>query len=396
MSIQIPTAFQPLFQPARYKAFLGGRGGGKSWGFSLALLVMGAQQKKRILCTREIQGSIRESVHKLLCTCIENHKLEKFYRITRDAIYGKNGTEFIFHGLKHDPQKIKSLEGVDICWVEEAQRISNESWDVLIPTIRKEGSQIWISFNPNLETDPTYQRFVINQRPNQLTVKVNYWDNRFFSKELRTEMEYQKEIDYDDYLHIWEGQCKTASDAQIFKNKYVVEDFDSPSSVTYYYGLDWGFSQDPTAVLRCFIVENDLYIDYEAGGRQVELDLTYKLIDTIPNAKNCVIRADSARPESISFVRRQGYRIESVHKWSGSIEDGIEHIRSFKKVHIHTRCMEVASEFVKYSYKIDRLSEDILPTIVDAHNHYIDALRYALQPMIKRKGKPKLARVIGA
>ena len=396
MSLKIQTAFKPLFQPARYKAYLGGRGGGKSWGFSLALLVIGAQQKKRILCTREIQGSIRESVHKLLCTCIENNKLNGFYSITRDSIKGKNGTEFIFHGLKHDPQKIKSLEGVDICWIEEAQRISNESYDVLIPTIRKEGSEIWLSFNPNLETDPTYQRFVINKRPNQITVRVNYWDNKFFSKELRTEMEYQKEIDYDDYLHIWEGECKTASDAQIFKNKYVVEDFDSPSSVVYYYGLDWGFSQDPTAVLRCFIVENDLYIDYEAGGKQVELDLTYKLIDTIPNAKDYVIRADSARPESISFVRRQGYRIESVHKWSGSIEDGIEHLRSFKKIHIHTRCMEVASEFVKYSYKIDRLSEDILPTIVDAHNHYIDALRYALQPMIKRKGKPKLARIMGA
>jgi phage terminase large subunit len=375
--------------------YYGGRGGGKSWGIALALLVIGAQTKKRILCTREIQGSIRESVHKLLCTCIDNNNLGTFYRITRDAIYGRNGTEFIFRGLKHDPQTIKSLEGIDICFIEEAQNISNESYEVLLPTIRAKNSFIVIAFNPNLETDPTYTRWILNERNDQTTIKVNYWDNKFFNKELRAEMEHQKELDYDDYLHIWEGECKRASDAQIFKNKYVVEDFDSPLSVTYYYGLDWGFSQDPTAVLRCFIVENDLYIDYEAGGRQVELDLTYKLIDTIPNAKDYVIRADSARPESISFVRRQGYKIESVHKWSGSIEDGIEHIRSFKKIHIHTRCMEVASEFVKYSYKVDRLSEDILPTIVDAHNHYIDALRYALQPMIKRKGKPKLARVMG-
>jgi phage terminase large subunit len=226
-------------------------------------------------------------------------------------------------------------------------------------------------------------------------VKVNYWDNKFFSDELKAEMEYQKALDYDDYLHIWEGECKRASDAQIFKNKFVVEDFDSPRNAVYYYGLDWGFSQDPTAMLRCFIVDNELYIDYEAGGKQVELDLTYKLIDTMPNARTHVIRADCARPESISFVRRQGYKIESVHKWSGSVEDGVEHIRSFKKVHIHTRCREVAGEFVKYSYKVDRLSDDILPAIVDANNHYIDALRYALQPMIKRKGKPKLARVIG-
>lgn len=394
--VQLPRKFTPLFKPYRYKVFYGGRGAGKSYGFALALLQRGVKKKLRILCTREVQNSIRDSVHKLLCTCIENSNLESFYRITRDSITGKNGTEFIFRGLKHDPQTIKSLEGVDICFIEEAQRISSESWDVLIPSIRKKGSQIWIAFNPNLETDPTYQRFIVNKRENQVTVKVNYWDNPFFSDELRAEMEYQKELDYDDYLHIWEGECKHASDAQIFKNKYVIEDFDSPLSATYYYGLDWGFSQDPTAVLRCFIVGDDLYIDYEAGGTQVELDLTYKLIDSIPDAKSHVIRADSARPESISFVRRQGYKIESVHKWSGSIEDGIEHIRSFKKVHIHSRCMETASEFVKYSYKIDRLSEDVLPTIVDKHNHYIDALRYALQPMIKRKGKPKLARVIGA
>jgi len=395
MNVQIPKAYRKLFKPYRYKVYYGGRGGGKSWGFALALLIKGGQKKTRVLCTREIQGSIKDSVHKLLCTCIENYKLEAFYRITRDAIYGKNGTEFIFHGLKHDPLQIKSLEGVDICWVEEAQKISHDSWEILTPTIRKEGSEFWIAFNPNLETDPTYQRFIVNERPEQLTVKVNYNDNPFFSDELRTELEYQKELDYQDYLHIWEGECKQASDAQIFKGKFVIEDFDTPLDMTFYHGLDWGFSQDPTAVIRCFIIGNDLYIDHEAGGKQIELDNTYKLIDTIPNAKQYTIRADSARPESISFVRRQGYRIESVHKWSGSVEDGIEHIRSFEKVHIHTRCMETANEFVRYSYKVDRLTEDILPTIVDKDNHYIDALRYALQPMIKRKGAPKLARVIG-
>jgi phage terminase large subunit len=210
MNVPVPIAFQPLFEPKRIKCYFGGRGAAKSWSFALSLLIVGGKKKTRVLCTREIQGSIRDSVHKLLTTCIDNHNLHNFYRITRDAIYGKNGTEFIFHGLKHDPLQIKSLEGVDICWVEEAQKISNESWDVLIPTIRKKGSEIWMSFNPNLETDPTYQRFVVNQRNDQLTVKVNYNDNPFFSDELRVEMEYQKELDYDDYLHIWEGDCKHA------------------------------------------------------------------------------------------------------------------------------------------------------------------------------------------
>jgi len=396
-NIKIPIAFKPLWKPYRYKVYYGGRGAGKSWSFALTLLLMGVKQKRRVLCTREVQGSMKQSVHKLLSQCIDLLKLGNFYRITRDAIFGKNGTEFIFHGLKHDPMQIKSLEGVDICWVEEAQKISNESWDILIPTIRKTGSEIWVSFNPNLETDPTYVKYVVNeQRDNALLVKVNYWDNPYFGAELKEELDYQKELDYDDYLHIWEGYCKTTSEAQIFKGKFAIEEFKAPNDVVFYYGLDWGFSQDPTAVLRCYIIDRELYIDYESGGTQIELDSTYKLIDSIPEAKRYTIRADSARPESISFVRRQGYKIESVHKWAGSVEDGIEHIRSFRKVHIHTRCMETASEFVKYSYKTDRVTGDILPMIIDAHNHYIDALRYALQPMIKQKGKPRMAKVIGA
>jgi len=395
--VKIPKIFKPLFEPARMKIYYGGRGGGKSWSFANTLLVMGARSKMRILCTREIQGSMKQSVHKLLHQCIERMGLEKFFRVTREGIYGVNGTEFLFYGLRHDPMQIKSLEGVDICWVEEAQKITHESWEILIPTIRKKNSEIWVSFNPNLESDPTYQKFVVNnQREDCQLVKVNYYDNPYFTEELEKELEYMKKWDYDEYLHIWEGECRTTSEAQIFRHKFEVADFTAPEDVTFYYGLDWGFSQDPTAILRCYIWDGCLYIDYEAGGRQIELDNTYRLIDEIPRAKEHIIRGDSARPESISFVRRQGYRMEAVHKWGGSVEDGIEFIRSFKRVFIHTRCIETAGEFVRYSYKVDRLTEDVLPHIVDAHNHYIDALRYALQPMIKQKGKPKLAKVIGA
>ena len=394
--IKIPDVFEGLLEPHSIKAFYGGRGGGKSTSFALALLAIGMKEKKRILCTREVQGSIRDSVHRLLSTCVENYGLEKHYTIYRDSIRGKNGTEFIFHGLKHDPQQIKSLEGIDITWAEECQTIPSISWRILTPTVlRKKNSELWLSLNPNLETDPTYQQFIVNQRHDQLTVKVNWDENPYFTDELRAEMEYQKELDYEDYLHIWEGECRRATEAQIFKNKSTVMDFTAPPDATFYYGLDWGFSQDPTVILRCHIFDNCLWIDYEAGGRQVELDHTYKLIDEIPMSKQHIIRADSARPESISYIRRQGYRIESVHKWGGSIEDGIEFIRSFRMVYIHSRCVNTAEEFVKYSYKVDRLTEDILPAIVDSNNHYIDALRYALQPMIKRKGKPKLAKVIG-
>ena len=394
--IQIPKPFQPLFKPKRYKVYYGGRGAGKSWSFALCLLIIGSEKRTRVLCAREIQSSMRESVHKLLVNCIEILGLECFYRVTRDSIVGLNGTEIIFHGIRHDPMQIKSLEGIDICWIEEAQKVSNESWDVLIPTIRKKGSEIWISFNPSLETDPTYTKFVKADRTDALVRKVNFNENPYFSDELRAELEYLKEVNYVEYMHIWEGDCQTFSHSQIFRDKFVVQDFKVPSDAVFYYGLDWGFSQDPTVILRCCVNDNCLYIDYEAGGRQVELDNTYRLIDTIPNAKSYTIRADSARPESISFIRRQGYKMESVYKWSGSVEDGVEFIRSFRKVFIHTRCTETASEFTRYSYKVDRVTGDILPQIVDAHNHYIDALRYALQPMIKQRGKPRLANVIGA
>jgi phage terminase large subunit len=397
--IKMNAAFKPLFKKQRYKVYYGGRGGGKSWGISIALLILGAQNKLRILCTREVQKSIRDSVHKLLSDCVSKFKLETFYRITREGIYGANGTEFLFHGLKHSVQTIKSLEGVDICWVEEAQKIPNESWEVLIPTIRKTGSEIWLSFNPNLATDPTYTRFLNEPvRENQLTVKVSYRDNLYFSDELKKEMEYQKEIDYNDYLHIWEGHCKTSTDAQIFKGKYIVETFDTPDTdnVVFYFGKDWGFSQDPNALVRCFIVDKELFIDYEAGGVGIELEDISKVIDSVPGAKENVIRADNSRPETISYVKRQGYRIEPVYKWAGSVEDGIAFIRSFRQVHIHTRCFNTANEFLLYNYKTDKLTSNILTTIIDKHNHYIDALRYGLQPLIKQRGKMTTMPIIGA
>lgn len=395
-NIKINSKFKGLFTPHRYKVYYGGRGGGKSWAVAEVLLILGCQKKMRILCTRDIQKSIKDSVHKLLSDWVTRLKLGRFYRITREGIYGLNGTEFLFHGLKLNPQAIKSLEGIDICWVEEAQNISNESWEVLIPTIRKDNSEIWMTLNPNLSTDPTFTRFIKEpRRLNQHTIKVNYYDNIFFSDSLRAEMEYQREIDYNDYLHIWEGECKTSTEAQIFKGKYKVHDFEAPPNTHFNYGLDWGFSQDPLAMVRIWVKDRELYIDYEAGGIGIELNDTYKVIDSIPGMKNARILADNARPESISLVRHQKYDIKAVFKWPGSVQDGIEFIRSFRTIHIHTRCLKVAEEFLLYSFKTDRLTGDVLSTIIDTNNHYIDSIRYALQPRIKQRGDTKVTKLIG-
>ena len=163
---EFPKAYKALFSAFRYKVFYGGRGAGRSWAFAMALLILGANKKLRILCARELQKSIRDSVHKLLVDQIEALNLGSFYEITQNTIRGKNGTEFIFEGLRHNSQQIKSYEAIDICWVEEAVTVSKSSWDFLIPTIRKEGSEIWLSFNPELEEDETYKRFVTNQPKN--------------------------------------------------------------------------------------------------------------------------------------------------------------------------------------------------------------------------------------
>lgn len=217
MEAEVQAKFKPLFKPHRYKVYWGGRAGVKSWSFARALLTLGSQRPLRILCTREVQQSIRDSVHRLLSDQIAELGLSWFYGIEQATITGKNGTEFVFAGLStQTAESIKSFEGIDICWVEEANAVSEFSWKILTPTIRKAGSEIWVSFNPDLEHDPAYQRFVINPPPGAVVVKVTYKDNPWLSKELRDEMEHQKTTDYQEYLHIWEGELKQIADSAIY------------------------------------------------------------------------------------------------------------------------------------------------------------------------------------
>ena len=296
VTIKFHPVYEDLFRPFRYKVYWGGRGGGKSWAIARALVAMGANRKIRVLCAREIQHSIADSVHKLLVEQIYALKLESRYKITKNAISGINGTEFIFKGLRFNVQEVKSTEGVNVCWVEEAQSVSEESWSVLIPTVREKNSEIWLSFNPLDEDDPTYQRFIVHTPPNAAVHKVNWSENPWFPDVLRQEMEYLKRVDYEAYLHIWEGEVRRISDAIIFRGKYVVEPFDTPRNVRFFHGADWGFAQDPTTLVRCFVDGKKLYIDREAYGIGVELDETAQLFDSIDTARSWPIKADAARP----------------------------------------------------------------------------------------------------
>lgn len=341
-----------------------------------------------MLCAREIQSSIADSVHKLLGEQINAMGLTRFYDIQKTRIIGANGTEFIFKGLRHNVQEIKSTEGIDICWVEEAQSVSEESWSVLIPTIREKDSEIWITFNPIEETDPTYQRFVVNPPPDSIVKFVSWRNNPWFPDVLRRELDYLKRVDFDAYRHIWEGETRTISDAVIFRGKVEVRPFETPPDVErFFYGADWGFSQDPTVLVRAFVIDRTLFVDHEAYGIGIDIDKTPELFDRVPESRKWPIFADSARPETISYMKRAGFNISSAPKWGGSVEDGIAFLRSYEKIVVHERCRHFAEETRLYKYKVDQRTGEVLPVIVDAHNHAIDALRYALSKLIKRTKK---------
>jgi phage terminase large subunit len=220
MNVELPAKLQPLFTPNRLKVAHGGRGSAKSWGYARALLIQAAQTPLRILCAREVQKSIKDSVHRLLNDQIQAMGLGHLYEVLETEIRGKNGSLFLFAGLSsHTVESIKSFEGVDRVWVEEAQTVTKRSWDVLTPTIRKLGSEIWLTLNPDMETDETYQRFIINASPDAFAVQMNYKDNPWFGEVLEKERQDTLRRDPDNYKNIWEGEPKRVSEGAIYRHE---------------------------------------------------------------------------------------------------------------------------------------------------------------------------------
>jgi phage terminase large subunit len=392
VQIKLPPKLIPVFSGKyRYRGAYGGRGSGKSFSFAKMLAVRGYQKPIRILCARELQNSIRDSVHSGLVSAIESEPwLAANYEWGESYIRGKNGTEFIFKGLRHNAREIKSLDGIDICWVEEAESVSEASWSVLIPTIRKEGSEIWCTWNPEDSDSATSRRFIQNPPESCCIVKINYTDNPWFPAELEAERLHDLKYRPETYGHIWEGDCLEITDAQVFKGKYIIEAFDVDNTFgSPYHGMDFGFASDPTTAVQCYIKDHKLWIRRDCAKVGLELDHTAAYVKgCIPEVEKYAIRADSARPESISYLHRHGLpRIEGVKKWQGSVEDGIAYLKSFEKIVIHPDCELMVREARHYSYKIDKNTGDILPEIVDAYNHGWDAVRYAMAPMIKNSGR---------
>lgn len=392
-TIKLPPKLVPVFTPPRgelrYRGAYGGRGSGKSFSFALMAAVWGYAEKLRILCTRELQVSIKESFHAEVKNAIASTPwLAAHYDVGIDYIRGKNGTEFIFRGLRHNMSAIKSMAQIDLCVIEEAEDVPESSWQDLEPTIRAKGSEIWAVWNPKKDGSPVDSRFRKARPPRSEIVQMNYHDNPWFPAVLDEQRQHQQRVlDPATYAHIWEGAYLHHSAAQVFRDKYRIDEFtpstdwDGP-----YFGVDWGFSQDPTTGVKCWVHDRKLYIEYDAAKVGLELDETAEYLKArVLGIEAHTSRADSARPESISYLKRYGLpRIEPCKKGKGSVEDGVEFIKSFKKVIIHPRCKAAQQEFDLYSYKIDRLSGDILPQLVDANNHVIDALRYALEPIMKK------------
>ena len=389
LQIATPRWAVPLLEPSRYKGAKGGRASGKSH-FMAEMLVEEHVRDKDLqsVCIREIQKSLKFSAKKLVEDKIRALGVAHLFDITLTEIRRVDGQGIIiFQGMQdHTADSIKSLEGFDRAWVEEAQSLSARSMELLIPTIRNDGSELWFSWNPDQPDDPVETLFKDN--PDGVLVHVNYDDNPWCPKVMKQQADWQRRVDFERFNHIWLGGYNTKSDAQVFKGRWRVDEFEpQPGWDGPYYGLDFGFSADPTCFVRCWIAGNTLYIDQDAGRVELDLDDTAGFITRHdPEAKRHVIRADSARPESVSYLRRHGLpRTEGVKKWPGSVEDGIEHLKTYDEIVIHTRCKDMQEEARLYSYAIDKRTGDILPKIEDDHNHRWDAVRYALAPLIKKQ-----------
>lgn len=423
-TIMIPERLEKLLFPKRRIIIYGGRGSGKTRTITAWLTEMARHQTERVLCLREVLKSIDDSSYQELVDEINRKPWADEFRCINNKISVPNKkSTFKFEGMRTNAsQNLKAKAGSTKAWVDEAETVSRDAWDALFPTMRKKGSQVVISFNPREETDPTWKDLVepyhaqmvdgIYEDEETLIIECNWQHNPWFTDELRGEKDRMARNDPDRYMWIWEGKFRRRSDVKVLNGKWIIEAFEPQKNWDGpYFGADFGFSQDPSTLNKLWINNRKLYVEYEANGVGVELDdmfLFYagsdgatpdqldcikkrkpseRKYDGIPDARRYMIKADCARPETISHIKRQGFRIEGAEKWQGSVEDGITFLRSFDQIVLHPRCKNTIFEANAYEYKTDRLTGDILPDIVDKHNHHWDAIRYALDKLIKRKGR---------
>ncbi|HFT1682187.1 TPA: PBSX family phage terminase large subunit [Providencia stuartii] len=401
--IEIPPKLVPVFENegVRYRGAYGGRGSAKTRTFALMTAIRGYMaamngQSGVILCAREYMNSLEESSMEEVKQAIRSVPwLSDFYELGEKYIRTKcRSVSYVFAGLRHNLDSIKSKARILIAWVDEAESVSEIAWTKLAPTVREAGSEIWVTWNPEKDGSATDKRFRKEPPDNAIIVEMNYDDNPWFPSVLEEErLSDQSRLDPNTYAWIWEGAYLENSDKQLLANKYVVKSFPDDlwkKADRLLFGADFGFAKDPNTLIRMFILDDCLYIEREAYGVGVELDHMPAFYDEIPEARKWPIKADSARPETISYLKRQGFNISAAKKWQGSVEDGITYLRGFKQIIIHPRCKETAKEARLYSYKTDRITGEVLPVIEDEYNHCWDAVRYGLDGYITQKSNAGL------
>ena len=382
-------------KPYRYKGIHGGRGSGKSWFFARRC-VEAMRVGKKIISIRETQKSLDKSSKQLMIDTINRAELSSEFKIyTNKIIHLDTCGEVIFMGMQdHTADSIKSVEAYDIAWMEEAQNISQYSIDILIPTIRKEGSEIWACWNRVKRNDPIEKLFYPEKEdPDILVTKLNYYDNPFIPDVLIKEKDRMKRNYPEKYAHVWCGEYQDQTESRVFNN-FTDEKFESPKGIRYLFGADWGFGQDPTTLIRGFLNDDrtKLFIDYESYEYKIDLQrLPSTWESDVPLAKNGIIYADSSRPDTIKYMKSHGFSVVGAKKGAGSIQDGIDFLSGLEII-IHPRCKNTLVEFNNYSYKKNRNGE-ILNDLEDKHNHAIDAIRYMLE---KNKTKKTLLIAGGA
>lgn len=387
---EFPEKLQCLFQPSRYKVLYGGRGGAKSWGVARALLIQGAASPLRVLCARELQTSIKESVHHLLETQIEDLGLSSFYHVQRDSITGINGTEFVFTGLRNNTSGIKSFEGMDRAWVEEAESVSYNSWKDLIPTIRKDGSEIWVTFNPKLETDETYQRFVVRPPTDSIVVKINWRDNPWFNAVLNQERLDDFARDPQAYRNIWEGECVAALEGAIYANEIRKAEeenritrvlYDVLKPVQTFWDLGWA---DNTSIWFAQSVGQELrVIDYYSNSQH---PLQHYI--QVLQKKDYIYGTDWLPHDAKAKSLQSGRSVEEIMVSLGrkvsitpnlSIFDGINAARTvFNRCYFDKeKCVDGLQSLRHYRYDVNPETKQLSSKpLHDFHSHAADAFRY--------------------
>lgn len=401
--ILIPMRLAGLLKPKRLKVIYGGRGSAKTRTVVSILTEMSRSGKERVVCLREIMDSLEDSSYQEIEDEINRRGLaDDFKLIERKIKCFDTGSSFGFAGLYRNQTKIKGYAGASKAWCDEAENISRASWDILFPTLRAAGSEIWITFNPNKPDDPTWADIVAPYHGNMvggvyedddvLIIECNHTHNPWLTHELKLERDKMARNDPDRHAWIWEGKFKKRSTENVLHGKWVIDEFTAADDWNGpYFGADFGFSQDPSTLSKCWVTnDNRLMIEHEAGGVGIETDELPALYDAVPGSGSHVIRADGARPETISALCRSKsgqtgrvLRVVAADKWPGSVEDGIAHLRSYDQIVIHPRCKKTIAEAGKWSYKVDKLTGEPLPVLVSGNDHYWDSVRYALSPVIR-------------